>query len=89
MAMMNIPAIRAAINSAKTADSHMPSISHSVGSKKINATWNITVLTKDSIAEIRPLLRAVKRAEPKIAIPQNKKDMEYSLKAWAVNCKSC
>ena len=38
--------------------------------------WNTRVRIKDIIAETMPLLSAVKKPEPQIAIPENKKENE-------------
>ena len=43
---------------------------------------------KEISAEVRPSFRAVKKEEPKMAIPENKKEMEKMEKAWAVMSSS-
>ena len=73
---MNINATTVASNSATTNESHTPSIPIIKGKKMTADVWNTRVLKKDMIAEINPLLSAVKKDEPKIAIPVNKKEKE-------------
>lgn len=58
-----------AIISATTIETQMPSIPKISGNNIIAAAWNTNVLKKEIKAEISPLLRAVKKDEPKIAIP--------------------
>ena len=58
----------AAINSATTTESQIPSRPISLGNKITAAIWKTMVRKKDIIAEIRPLFSAVKKDDPKIAI---------------------
>ena len=63
-----------AINSATTTESQIPSIFHIKGIINTAAVWNKSVLKKDISAEVRPSLSAVKKEEPKIAIPEKIKE---------------
>ena len=46
------------------------------GKTKTAIVWNKRVRKKEMIAEMGPLLRAVKKEEPKMATPENKKEKE-------------
>lgn len=75
----------AAINSAATMDIQMPSIPKISGNINTAATWKINVLRKEINAEMRPSFNAVKKDEPKIAIPEKRKEKEYIIKPRRVN----
>ena len=53
-------------------DSHTPFKSQIIGNTSTQMAWKIKVRKKDKNSEIVPLPSAVKNAEPKILIPQNK-----------------
>ena len=74
--MIKATEITAAINSAATMENQMPSIPQISGKINTAADCNTSVLRKEIKAEMGPLLRAVKKDEPKIPIPQNKNDAE-------------
>lgn len=63
-----------AIISAATIEAQIPSTFQNIGKIKTADIWNINVLIKDIVAEISPLFSAVKKDEPKIANPANKKE---------------
>ena len=65
-----------ASTSATTSDSHIPLVSHIRGSINIAASWNTNVLKKDMTAEVTPSFSAVKKDEPYMAKPENKKEKE-------------
>jgi hypothetical protein len=44
------------------------------GKRRTAATWNSNERRKEISAEVRPSLSAVKKEEPKIAIPEKRKD---------------
>ena len=52
----------------------MPSIPKIKGRSKIAIIWKTNVRRKEITAEVRPSLRAVKKPEPKIVNPMNRKD---------------
>ena len=62
--------------SAITIEYQMPSRSKKMGSIITASDWNTRVRKKDIIAEIMPLLRAVKNPDPQIAIPEKRKEKE-------------
>ena len=66
----------AAINSAATIDIQIPSIPHRSGKIKTAATWKTRVRKNEIRAEISPFPRAVKKDEPKMAIPANRNEKE-------------
>jgi len=61
-------------NSATTVENQIPSSFHISGIIITAAVWNKRVLRKDISAEIGPSFRAVKKAEPKMAMPAKKKE---------------
>ena len=65
-------------------DTQTPSRSQKIGRIKTQAVWNTRVRRKEMTAEINPLFRAVKKDEPKMLKPQNRKDTEYRMKAHLV-----
>ena len=74
----------AAINSATTTESQIPSRPISLGNKITAAIWKTMVRKKDIIAETRPLFSAVKKDDPKIANPAKRKENEKMKKAFTV-----
>ena len=75
-AIIKVTDSSAAISSAITTESHIPSISITKGSKSTAAIWNTKVRKNDIVAEIRPLFSAVKKDEPKMARPAKRKEKE-------------
>ena len=67
--------------SATTIASQIPLAPISIGSTIIAPISKIKVLKMDITAETIPLFKAVKKADPNIAIPLNRKDTAYSFKA--------
>ena len=63
-------------NSATMTEHHIPVSPHAIGKSITAATWNTSVREKDTIAEISPLLRAVKNDDVKMLKPINMKDTE-------------
>ena len=61
----------AAISATEMA-SQTPSIFRKTGRINTLAHWKISVRRKDMTAEARPLLRAVKKDEPKMLIPHRR-----------------
>ena len=51
---------------------HMEASPKSIGNKKAKPIWNIKVLHNEMIADIAPLLSAVKKALPNIENPVTK-----------------
>ena len=80
---------RTASASAITTESQIPYTSLPVGktSGSVNTaiTWKTSVLKNEIIADIGPLLRAVKKDEPNIANPANKKEKEKIKNARTVS----
>ena len=74
----------AASISAATVESHMPSSFQKRGKVRTVAHWKTKVRKKEISAEMIPLPRAVKKEEPKIAVPENKKEKENIVKARVV-----
>ena len=70
--------------SATMIAAHMPLSSNAIGKSNTAPIWNISVRANDTIAEIRPLLRAVKNDEVKMLNPINMNEMEYMRIAVAV-----
>ena len=66
---MNEIVIIIAIISLATLDSQMPSSPIKIGKIITANAWSRNNLKNDKIADTRPLLRAVKNAEPKIEKP--------------------
>ena len=62
--------------SAAVMDSHIPSTPQIMGRSRTADTWKTRVRRKDIAAETTPLPRAVKKDEPKIPKPANRKDRE-------------
>ena len=67
-------AVVAARISAATIAHQTPFILKKIGKIIIAAVWKTKILRKEITAEIAPLLRAVKKAEPKIPNPFNRKE---------------
>ena len=65
-----------AIISAATIEIHIPLILKKTGSISTAEIWNTSVRKNEISAEIRPLLSAVKKEEPKIDIPANRNEKE-------------
>ena len=63
-------------SSAHAIEIHIPSTENRRGSKKTNATLKTTVRNTEIIADIRPLLSAVKNADANIGIAANKNEKE-------------
>ena len=63
-----------AITSAATVENHMPSRLQIRGKAKTAEHWKMKVRKKEISAEVTPSPRAVKKEEPKIAKPENRKD---------------
>ena len=68
-------------NSATTIDSQIPITFFSgslnnIGKIKTAATWKSKVLKNDIIADTGPLFNDVKKDEPKMAIPEKRKEKE-------------
>ena len=76
-----MPPVTAAISSANKVEHHIPSTPSSKGSMRIAPSSNTNVLRKDINADICPLFRAVKKADPKTAIPVKRYATEKILKA--------
>ena len=66
-----------AMTSAKMMEYQIPSIPNNNGSKSTARISNTRVRKNEIVAEIRALFRAVKKKEPKIAAPANRKEKEY------------
>ena len=62
----------------------MPSSPQIRGSTVTARHWNTSVRRKEIMAEVIPSLRAVKKEEPKMASPENKKVKEKMAKARTV-----
>ena len=73
-----------AIISANTTENQIPSTPQKRGKTKTDEIWNTKVLS----AEVSPSFKAVKKEEPKMANPENKKEKEKTEKAWAVRARS-
>ena len=52
------------------------------------ATWNTKVRRKEMMAEVTPSLRAVKKPDPKMAKPMNRKDKAKMRKPFTVSSSS-
>lgn len=63
-----------AINSAATIEYHIPSRPKNSGKIITAALWNKSVLRNDISAEVRPSFKAVKNAEPNMAVPAKIKE---------------
>ena len=59
-----------------TIESQIPSRSKKMGRIITARDWNTRVRKKDMIAEMMPLLSAVKKPDPHIAMPENRKENE-------------
>lgn len=70
--------------SATVIESHIPSISKNIGSISTDNDWKTSVLRKETIADIPPLLRAVKNEEVKIFSPVIINEIEKILNACTV-----
>ena len=70
--------------SAATVESQMPSRPQSNGRISTARHWNTSVRRKEIRAEVNPSFRAVKKEEPKMAIPENRKEKENMAKARTV-----
>lgn len=68
--------VAAAASSATIMDIHMPSIPHSRGRIRTAAAWNSSVLKNEINADVSPSFNDVKKDEPKIAVPANRKEKE-------------
>ena len=71
-----------------TVEAQMPSSSQTMGRSVTARHWNTSVRRKEIRAEVSPSFRAVKKDEPKIAIPENKKEKEKMAKARTVMASS-
>lgn len=78
----------AASISATTVENHMPSNPQKIGKVRTAAHWKTKVRKKEISADMSPLPRAVKKEEPKIAVPENKKEKENMAKARTVMANS-
>lgn len=81
--------VKAAINSAKTIAYHMPSTSNNIGNSNTAPSSKTNVLKNDINADTCPLFKAVKKAEPKIAIPVNKYENDMILNACTAPSTNC
>ena len=77
-----------AIISANTTENQIPSTPQKRGKTKTDEIWNTKVLRKEISAEVSPSFKDVKKEEPKMANPENKKEKEKTEKAWAVRARS-
>lgn len=77
-----------AMISAVTMESQIPSVSQKSGRIRTAPVWNTSVLIKEIAADTRPLFKAVKKDDPKIANPENKNEKEKMEKARSVSDKS-
>ena len=73
------------IISENTIANQIPSIFQIRGKTITATTWNTKQRKNEINAEIKPLFKAVKKDDPKIEIPENKKLKEKILKALDVN----
>ena len=62
--------------SATTIASQIPLIPKKIGRMRIAAAWKISVRKNDIKEDKKPLLKEVKKAEPKILNPQRRKESE-------------
>ena len=62
--------------SAATMENQMPSSCQKSGKISTDRHWNTNVLRNEIKAETRPSPSAVKKEEPKMAKPENKKEKE-------------
>lgn len=85
MAARKIPVRTRAASSAAATDSQIPSTPSARGRSTTLPHWNTSVRRKEMRAEIRPLLRAVKKAEPKMFSPENRKDRANSRRPRTVS----
>lgn len=69
-------------------ESQIPSTPQKRGRIKTAAIWNTRVLKNAIDADISPLFKAVKKDEPKIANPENKKQKEKMENPLMVRAKS-
>ena len=74
----------AASISAATVESHIPSNSQKSGKIRTVEHWKTKVLKKEISADMIPFPKAVKKEEPKIAMPEHKKEKENIVKARMV-----
>ncbi len=81
---MNIADSTAARSSATIMEIQIPSTSNTSGRSITAAIWNTSVLKNDISAETSPLLSAVKKDEPNIAIPENRNENDAKRKALTV-----
>ena len=63
---------------------HIPSISKKIGRIITDAVWNTSALKNETVADIPPLLRAVKNEETNMLKPASRNEKEKSLKACIV-----
>ena len=75
----------AAKASAVKTEIHTPSMPSNSGRIRTEATWNISVRINEMTADIRPLLRAVKKDEPKMLKPHIRNESEYIRKPRVVS----
>ena len=78
---MKINEITNAATSAIATDHHIESPPITAGRISTARSWNTRVRRNEIVAEIRPLLSAVKNPEAKIFSPAKRKDGAKSLKA--------
>lgn len=81
--------VKAAINSAKISAYHIPSTPKSAGNNNTAPSSNTNVRKNDINADTCPLFKAVKKAEPKIAIPVNRYENDMILNACTASSTSC
>ena len=74
--------------SATIMDHQMPFIPTSIGNNHTAPTWKISTRDTEIMADTVPLLRAVKKADPKPLKPPMTKDSAYTEKAYTVSCHS-
>ena len=74
--------------SAETIENQIPFSPHKIGKIKTAEIWNTKVRRKEIRAEVSPSFKAVKKEEPNMANPENKKEKEKIAKAWAVISRS-
>lgn len=73
--------ITTAITSAETMESQIPVSPQKTGKIKTAEIWNTKVRRKEISAEVNPSFNAVKKEEPNMAKPENKKEKEKMAKA--------
>ena len=74
-----------AASSEKATDHQMASPPIRDGNRRTARSWKTRVRRKEMMAETSPLLRAVKKDEPNMPIPQKRKCTEYIIKPDAVS----